>query len=212
MFGEDECLRMIINNGNYLGPEPMSSFYTVTCESNDAEILTANVDDVYKLFKNEKRIMKFLKDEFIQKFPINMLPDSYFDGVFSRKVENQTSKSKKTPKAFSVGKASAPEPQQKQMPVTKNLLDFGIQNKANDILLNKTELDFRETIKEIVKDYPSTKLQRRENQKSYINFLRAQQTKSAAHEKRNKQYKSVISTLNTITFDDCSNAWALSST
>lgn len=23
MFGEDECLRMIQNNGNYLGPEPV---------------------------------------------------------------------------------------------------------------------------------------------------------------------------------------------
>ena len=69
MFGEDECLRMILNNGNYLGPKPVTQFYTVTCESNDAEILYANVDDVYKLFKNEKKLLKFLKDEFVRKFP-----------------------------------------------------------------------------------------------------------------------------------------------
>ena len=65
MFGEDECLRMIINNGNFYGPEPVQQFYTVTCLSNDAEVIYANVDDVYKLFKNERRLLRFLKEEFV---------------------------------------------------------------------------------------------------------------------------------------------------
>ena len=86
MFGEDECLRMIINNGNYLGPEPVTQFYTVTCESNDAEIIYANVDDVYKLFKHEKGLYRFLKEEFVQKFPSDDLADSYLDNAFSRKL------------------------------------------------------------------------------------------------------------------------------
>lgn len=95
MFGEDECLRMIINNGNYLGPEPVNQFYTVTCESTDAEVIYANVDDIYKLFKNELRLLRFLKEEFVQKFPSNELADSYFDGVFSRKLDSLTRTSKK---------------------------------------------------------------------------------------------------------------------
>jgi hypothetical protein len=61
----------------------------------------------------------------------------------------------------------------KLMPVTKNLHEFGIQNKVKEFLLNKAELDFRETIKEIVEEYPKTKQQRKENQKSYFNMIRA---------------------------------------
>ena len=90
MFGEDEVLRMIINNGNYLGPEPISQYYTVTCESNDGEFIYANVDDIYKLVKNEKRLLRFLKDEFVQKFPANDLADNYFEGAFSRKLDSMT--------------------------------------------------------------------------------------------------------------------------
>lgn len=44
----------------------------------------------------------------------------------------------------------------KSMPVSKNLLEFGIQNKVNENLLNKAELDFRKTLKEIVEEYPET--------------------------------------------------------
>lgn len=62
----------------------------------------------------------------------------------------------------------------KSMPVSKNLLEFGIQNKVNENLLNKAELDFRKTLKEIVEEYPETQKQRKENQKSYFNMLRAQ--------------------------------------
>ena len=40
------------------------------------------MDDVYKLFKNERRLLRFLKEEFVQKFPSNDLADSYFDNMF----------------------------------------------------------------------------------------------------------------------------------
>ena len=88
MFGEDEILRMIINNGNHLGPEPITQFYTVTCESNEAEIIYANVDDIFKMVKGEKRLLRFLKDEYVRKFPSNDLADSFFESAFSRQLES----------------------------------------------------------------------------------------------------------------------------
>ena len=41
---------------------PKSSIYNVTCDTVDAEILYAKVDDIFKLLKNEKRVIKFLTE------------------------------------------------------------------------------------------------------------------------------------------------------
>ena len=43
----------------------------------------------------------------------------------------------------------------KVLPTKKNLIKYGVQN-VEEILLNQTELDFRETIKEVVQDYPTS--------------------------------------------------------
>ena len=59
IFGEDECLNMIYNSGH---EKPEKSNYTVTCESCDGEVLFADIEDIYKLLKNEKRVMKFLNE------------------------------------------------------------------------------------------------------------------------------------------------------
>ena len=64
------------------------------------------------------------------------------------------------------------------LPLMKNLHEFGIQNQVNDLLLNKNEVDFRDTIREIVKDYPYTRLQKNENQKSQMNLIRSTHTAS----------------------------------
>ena len=66
IFGEDECLNMIYNLGN---PKPEPANYTVTCESFDGEVLFANIDDIYKMLKNEKRILKFMNDQYSEKYP-----------------------------------------------------------------------------------------------------------------------------------------------
>jgi hypothetical protein len=55
------------------------------------------------------------------------------------------------------------------IPVKKNLNEYGIQKKVDALLLNQMELDFRMTMKEIVKDYPSTKGQKAENSLSVKN-------------------------------------------
>lgn len=57
---------MIYNLGN---PKPEPANYTVTCESNDGEVLFADIEDVYKLFKNEKRILKFMNEQYSEKYP-----------------------------------------------------------------------------------------------------------------------------------------------
>lgn len=62
IFGEDECLRHIIDFSNAQIEAPIDMHYTVTCESNDAELLVANVDDVYKLIKVETKVVKFMKE------------------------------------------------------------------------------------------------------------------------------------------------------
>ena len=79
-----------------------------------------------------------------------------------------------------------------KMPVTNNLMQYGIQNKVNEYLLNKAELDFRETIKEIVEEYPKTKQQRKENQKSYFNMLRDLQSKTSHESKRSNVQKTIV--------------------
>ena len=65
--------------------------YTVTCEGedadNNAELLVANVDDVYKLIKTESKVIKFMKEQYVQKFPSQKPADDFFKGVFSGKAE-----------------------------------------------------------------------------------------------------------------------------
>jgi len=85
MFGEDECLKLIVDFSAANADMPLDMNYAVTCESNDAELLEANVDDVYKLFKNESKVVKFMKEQYIQKFPSQKPADDFFKGVFSGK-------------------------------------------------------------------------------------------------------------------------------
>lgn len=84
-FGEEECLKLIVNNGDEYGTKPSESYYTVTCESTDAEIMWANIEDVYKLLKNERKVVKFMNNEYIKKYPTNRLPDKYLEEVFRAK-------------------------------------------------------------------------------------------------------------------------------
>lgn len=51
MFGEDACLEQIFSNSGKHTAKP--SIYNVTCETNDSEILYANISDIFKLVKNE---------------------------------------------------------------------------------------------------------------------------------------------------------------
>ena len=63
--------------------------YTVTCESNNAEVLVANVDDIYKMVRTESKVVKFMKEQFVQKFPSEKLPDDFFKDVFSGKLKDE---------------------------------------------------------------------------------------------------------------------------
>jgi len=51
MFGEDACLAQIFFKSDSI---PKAPHYSVTCDSVSAEVLIARVEDVHKLFKNEK--------------------------------------------------------------------------------------------------------------------------------------------------------------
>ena len=54
---------MVLNNGEIDGDlKPADVFYTVTCQSNDGEVLMADLADVWKLLKNERRITNFMKE------------------------------------------------------------------------------------------------------------------------------------------------------
>jgi len=59
IFGEDECLNMIFNAGQTM-PEKLN--YTVTCDSTDAEILYADIGEIYKQLKGDRHITKFLNN------------------------------------------------------------------------------------------------------------------------------------------------------
>ena len=43
--------------------------YTVTCNTNDAEILYANIDDIWKQLKSEKKILRALNNQYLEKYP-----------------------------------------------------------------------------------------------------------------------------------------------
>ena len=83
IFGEDECLNEIYNHGN---PKPEKANYTVTCESYDGEVLFADIEDIYKLLKNEKRVLKFLNDQYSEKYPDSELTDNFFEQAFQNKT------------------------------------------------------------------------------------------------------------------------------
>jgi len=55
-------------------------------------------------------------------------------------------------------------------PMIRNLQSYGLQDKADVILLNKNEIDFRETIREIVEDYPSVRNQEAVYIQSLVNY------------------------------------------
>lgn len=63
VFGEDECLMMILNNGELEGElKPSKIFYNVTCDSIDGMILQADLEDIWKILKNERPTINFFKE------------------------------------------------------------------------------------------------------------------------------------------------------
>jgi hypothetical protein len=101
----------------------------VTCDTVDAEILYAKVDDIYKLLKNEKRVIKFLTDQFREKYPNKLLTDNFFEQAFSNTIEeipDSTNRPQSQP-----GVKSG----EQNVLVKQRLREFGIQN-VNDLLLN----------------------------------------------------------------------------
>lgn len=87
-----------------------------------------------------------------------------------------------------------------QVPVTKplmkNLMEYGMQDKVPQILLNQNQVDFRDTIGEIVKDFPFSKVQQIENKKSQMNLFRASKTQDPF----NKREVSKIGRISTHSF------------
>ena len=52
-----------------------------------------------------------------------------------------------------------PSPAPQPNALKLNLIEHGMQEKVNDVLLNQNRVDFRATFKEIVKEYPFSKIQ-----------------------------------------------------
>jgi hypothetical protein len=59
MFGEDDLLNAIYNHGK---PKPQISNYSVVCDSFDAEVIFADIDDIYKMLKSERGILNFINE------------------------------------------------------------------------------------------------------------------------------------------------------
>lgn len=43
------------------------------------------------------------------------------------------------------------------MPLKRNLIGYGIEKKVHELLLDQTQIDYRDTLVEVAKEYPSTK-------------------------------------------------------
>ena len=65
-------------------------------------------------------------------------------------------------------------------PAHINIQSFGIENQVNMLLINKKEYDFRQTITEIIKEYPKTKDQKNLNKVSDMNNAALTLTKNAS--------------------------------
>ena len=65
--------------------------YTVTCNTNDAEILYANIDDIWKQLKSEKKILRALNNQYLEKYPDQNLTDKFAEQAFSNKLEGPSS-------------------------------------------------------------------------------------------------------------------------
>ena len=74
---------------------PIDMHYSVTCESNNAELLMAKIEDIYKVIKTESKVVKFMKEQFVQKFPSEKTADDFFKGVFSGKRKDGEGKKEK---------------------------------------------------------------------------------------------------------------------
>ena len=81
VFGEEACLANIYSKGEDV--LPTNSIYNVSCSSFEGEILYARADDVYKLFKLEADVVRFLVQQFTQKCPDEQLPDNLLLQAFS---------------------------------------------------------------------------------------------------------------------------------
>ena len=90
--------------------------------------------------------MNYLSEQMIMKFPDKQL--------------NMRSKTNLEPQGSqeSLHRKSTKEILAK--PALENIKVFGVQDNVNLLLLNQRELDFRETIKEIINDYPSIRKQK----------------------------------------------------
>ena len=54
---------MVLNNGELEGElKPSKVYYNVTCESIEGEILCADLEDIWRILKNEKPCIQFLKE------------------------------------------------------------------------------------------------------------------------------------------------------
>ena len=125
---------MIFNQGKVLQTQQE---YTVTCESVDAEFLHADIDDIFKLLKNEKRVLRFLNDQYQEKYPNMNLTDIYFDQVFSSKNISKQGNGSTGQQIINSASLHLSKPKKLSlMPVQRNLIQYGIGSKVNKLLLN----------------------------------------------------------------------------
>jgi len=90
--------------------------------------LHANIDDIHKLLKNEKRIINFMNEQYMEKYPDQQLADTFFDMVFSNKpIEDQNSHAANIfSSQESIEFKDTDSKDERIMPVKKNLCEFGI--------------------------------------------------------------------------------------
>jgi hypothetical protein len=154
----------------------------VVCDSIEAQVLYASVEDIYRFLKNERQVIRFLNYQFQDKYPNKLLTDNYFNQVFNNKQDDDVRASVRSGSQGSEGSTEPVKTTRQDPPagvssnfVQRKLQQYGIHNKVNHHLLNQNETEFRYILREIVEDYPQTKPQRVENLISDCNITNLNQ-------------------------------------
>ena len=88
LFGEDECLLMVLNNGKIEGKlKPADTYWTVTCSSSHGELLMADLPDIWKMIKGERTAINFMKEQYCVKFPDQDILDTHQEQVHRSHVD-----------------------------------------------------------------------------------------------------------------------------
>jgi hypothetical protein len=78
---------------NHGEEKPKISDYTVICESQEAEIIYADVESIFKHIKRESSVIDFMNQQLMKKYPDQMITDEHFSNAFKNSKSPELVKS-----------------------------------------------------------------------------------------------------------------------